>query len=75
MTLLKLRCQNCNHNNFLTSSPGTDYSPWDQGQVNWYQTGDKTLLPKISKFYVEKRYLVYVIRAHQQICINRPANV
>ena len=34
-------------------SRGLDYSPLDQGQVNWYQIENKTL-SKVSKFYLEK---------------------
>ena len=58
----------------LLLPPGTDCSPCDQGQINWYQIGNKICyIPKVSKFYVEKRYRVYV-RAHQQmtfIMLNR----
>ena len=50
--------------------PDTDYSPWwDQGKIHWYQIENKIYVPKISKFYVEKGYLVY-IRVHQQITFN-----
>ena len=62
--IIKLRCHK-NNNIIKTSSPDTDYSPWGERQVNWYQTGNKICyIPKVSKFYVEKGYLVYV-RAHQ----------
>ena len=41
----------------LLLSPGVDYSPWNQGQINWYQIGNKTCyIPKFSKFYLEKGY-------------------
>ena len=44
---------------------------WDQGQVNLYQIGNKTCyIPKVSKFYVEKGYLVYN-RDHQQITFSK----
>ena len=34
--------------------PGTDYSPWDQAQIIWYQFGKKTCyISKVSKFCVE----------------------
>ena len=46
---------------------GIDYSPWDQGQIIWYQFAKKTCdIPKVSNFYAEKRELAYV-RSHQEI--------
>ena len=42
------------YKNFFLS-PDTDYGPWDQGPIIWYQFRKVSCyIPKASKFYVEK---------------------
>lgn len=60
LILLKLRGQNGSYI-IKTSLPGTDYSPWDQGQVNWYKIGNKV-------GYIPTDYIY--VRAYQ-ITFNR----